>query len=787
MKRATPLIFSNSRAKRVCFDKDNGKVSSFKPDAVPENHFHLGGHNYAIISDFADVARIHLRRYKLDATGSLLPTKDGITVTPSVWLALIRQFAAIDQAFDDGKVIVIKDCLMLSLTVIENVTYIICQRYFQRKDFSRKFLTPVSMQKETEWKVLKDIQKQITSKTVSIMFGRVFLKLLRKEVAKHIPFPKSDYDCIDAEIVLTTSMVELLCNHIQENISSLFICYGCLEGYENQLGHECMTYSNEQRISNYGDLAILNMDWDKLVADFVNRNIQMVNYISEIFLNKLNMNVLIENAKQMYIATDSLLLFTSPLNPKYCKQMPRNNSQSLHFKNVNEKDVKYSKLFHRNKATESQWREREENTSASTPSEAVPGPSTTTETTLSNHGRTSVSSISTAPSRKRTVSSTFKSRNACLDTFEVYTFFPDTLTSKDLTVSLHSIKTEISDKISETASSKQGVKWYLNSCVHFIRKITTEDFESCTSYFRSKCCISLNQEIPDVETSIAKVIASCNEFENKGSGWEFQEVVKNKLKIAIYKPLAAASYIPLPPKLKNKKAILNIKNEDQRCFLWCVLAHLHPVEANANRVSTYLKFQNELCTKNLTFPTPLNQIECFEEKNKISINVFGFEKEIFPLKITTKDFDKHVNLLLISNQEKRHYCLIKNFNRLLSDLTQHKSESFYCNYCLHRFVKKSVLDAHIVDCRKHKEQKIKMPENKWLKFENFKFNLPVPYTIYADFESLIVKINSSTPDPERPFTVPIANHIPCGYAYVVIGPDGNFKNPPAVLSRRKCS
>ncbi|GFR30631.1 uncharacterized protein TNCT_228921 [Trichonephila clavata] len=99
-----------------------------------------------------------------------------------------------------------------------------------------------------------------------------------------------------------------------------------------------------------------------------------------------------------------------------------------------------------------------------------------------------------------------------------------------------------------------------------------------------------------------KVIASCNEFENKGSGWEFQEVVKNELKIAIYKPLAAASYIPLPPKLKNKKAILNIKNEDQRCFLWCVLAHLHPVEANANRVSIYLKFQNELCTKTLRFP-----------------------------------------------------------------------------------------------------------------------------------------------------------------------------------------
>ncbi|GFX85076.1 hypothetical protein TNCV_4999051 [Trichonephila clavipes] len=34
------------------------------------------GHNYAVVSDFACVARIHVRRYKLDATGSLLRTKE---------------------------------------------------------------------------------------------------------------------------------------------------------------------------------------------------------------------------------------------------------------------------------------------------------------------------------------------------------------------------------------------------------------------------------------------------------------------------------------------------------------------------------------------------------------------------------------------------------------------------------------------------------------------------------------------------------------------------------------
>ncbi|GFU37974.1 PC4 domain-containing protein [Nephila pilipes] len=75
MKRVAPLASTNASVKKVCFFKDSKKDSSFKPDAVPENHFHLGRSNYAIVSDFADVARIHLRQYKLDATGSLFPTK----------------------------------------------------------------------------------------------------------------------------------------------------------------------------------------------------------------------------------------------------------------------------------------------------------------------------------------------------------------------------------------------------------------------------------------------------------------------------------------------------------------------------------------------------------------------------------------------------------------------------------------------------------------------------------------------------------------------------------------
>ena len=50
------------------------------------------------------------------------------------------------------------------------------------------------------------------------------------------------------------------------------------------------------------------------------------------------------------------------------------------------------------------------------------------------------------------------------------------------------------------------------------------------------------------------------------------------LGVAVYTPLEGASYLPLPKKIKDKKAVLNIQNKDQKCFLWSVLMAKHPVQ-----------------------------------------------------------------------------------------------------------------------------------------------------------------------------------------------------------------
>ena len=71
----------------------------------------------------------------------------------------------------------------------------------------------------------------------------------------------------------------------------------------------------------------------------------------------------------------------------------------------------------------------------------------------------------------------------------------------------------------------------------------------------------------------------------KGSGWVLDKIIKLDLHIHKYTPIGGSTFIPLPHKLKIKKAILNVKNKDNKCFLWGVLSHLFKAKSNHDRVN----------------------------------------------------------------------------------------------------------------------------------------------------------------------------------------------------------
>ena len=59
-----------------------------------------------------------------------------------------------------------------------------------------------------------------------------------------------------------------------------------------------------------------------------------------------------------------------------------------------------------------------------------------------------------------------------------------------------------------------------------------------------------------------------------GSNWQFRSVVNLDVNAEVYRPLRGNSCIPLPKELANKKAIINLKNNDNLCFKWAVTLSL---------------------------------------------------------------------------------------------------------------------------------------------------------------------------------------------------------------------
>ena len=297
--------------------------------------------------------------------------------------------------------------------------------------------------------------------------------------------------------------------------------------------------------------------------------------------------------------------------------------------------------------------------------------------------------------------------------------------------------------------------------------------------------VEINLDSTDVyelfNTMADKMLESMAEFQRRGSNWTFKNIIRLTFHTVAYEPLRGNSYIPLPKGLMLKKAIINMKNDDDKCFTWSVLRAQYPVEKNAERVDKALKAkEHELNMKGIDYPVSLQAIDKIERQNpNISINVYGYEKHLYPLH-TSKNIDEkrtNIDLLLTSNEEKQHYCLIKNFSRLASSqINNHQHEKFFCSWCICPFQSEKVLVKHMLYCKAYDAVKIELPEKgTLLSFNNHNRSMRHPFFVYADFESFIRPIDTCEPNPDNSYTKQYQKHTPSSFCYYIIGPDGEIK------------
>ena len=155
----------------------------------------------------------------------------------------------------------------------------------------------------------------------------------------------------------------------------------------------------------------------------------------------------------------------------------------------------------------------------------------------------------------------------------------------------------------------------------------------------------LNQMATDIEHQ-AEVL------EMSESGLVLTQMDKIKFNFDKYNPTRGGKFIPLPKWVQNKKACINIKNEDNKCFKYSVQCGICKVyeKDHPERLSHYKNLDDKLNWTNVNFPSSNIDIDTFEENNdgKIAVNVYFLNPE-----------DDKQSILLLYRKQRLKEQLIK--------------------------------------------------------------------------------------------------------------------------------
>ncbi|XP_037926191.1 uncharacterized protein LOC119661065 [Hermetia illucens] len=381
------------------------------------------------------------------------------------------------------------------------------------------------------------------------------------------------------------------------------------------------------------------------------------------------------------------------------------------------------------------------------------------------------------------VQSAFKSR--------IRTGVITNLENKDPANFLHACASLFRRRITRILKSEIALKVNAELCGEF--KIVKGEDE----HYEFKCMNTRNMPIyQDTDINIwfkrniqDKILQKLEEFEEKDSGWTLSAIINLSININKFAPMQGSSYIQLPKEISDKKACINVKNDDNACFAWAVVSALHSVRRleHPDRPASYPHYSHVLNLKDIRFPITVKQIPRFEKQNNLSINVYILQKTgdgkkvnyiVLPTYLTKAKKIQHVNLLMVQSEYYNdedvndsdinrveclhyHFVWIKNLSRLLSSqVSQHKSKILFCERCLHYFYSPTRLEKHIQDCNKLNNCKIRLPseDSMFLKFKNFSNKVEIPFVIYADLECLLIPINDKNKYQE---------HIPSNVGYYV--------------------
>ena len=265
------------------------------------------------------------------------------------------------------------------------------------------------------------------------------------------------------------------------------------------------------------------------------------------------------------------------------------------------------------------------------------------------------------------------------------------------------------------------------------------------------------------------------------SKFVFDEVIHMDVNFHRLNLMRGSSYLPQPDWLACKKAIINPKNSDLECFKWAVIAavRLEEIGNNPERITKLKRFETDFDCTGVGFPVSFRDIKGFESRNPISVNILAVEDRQIYICRKGGNYECIANLMLITENNRKHYVAIKSLSRLLSNQnTKHNGKDYFCMNSLQGFLEEHSRDEHRGYCKDNESVRIEMPHRKPIvQYSDGQFQFKVPFIMYADFESILEPIQGPGNNPRISSTRGINVHTPSGWCIRSEFAYGKVKDP----------
>ena len=232
----------------------------------------------------------------------------------------------------------------------------------------------------------------------------------------------------------------------------------------------------------------------------------------------------------------------------------------------------------------------------------------------------------------------------------------------------------------------------------------------------------VNEMIAHMKQQIENLVLSDSKF-------VFDEVLHMDVDFHRMNLTGGSSYLPLADWLV-KKAIINPKNSDRECFKWAIIAALRweEIDRDPQRISKLKGFEAVFNWSGVGFPVSFRNIKGFKSRNQISINVLAIEDRQIYICRKGGNYECMANLMLITENNRKHYVAIKSLSRLLSKQNnKHKERQYFCMNCLQGFKEEKSRNEHIGYCKDNESVRIEMPHKRPIvEYSDGQFQFKVP-------------------------------------------------------------